>query len=139
MRIAVYGGSFNPPHAAHAEVVRWLLDSERVDAVWLVPVFRHAFEGIHAKNLAPFEDRSRWCEALCRDVGAGVRVERVEADLPAPSYTIDTLDHLAGAHPEHVFQLVIGADILAQTGGWKDWDRILGTYTPIIEIGRAHV
>ena len=49
MRVAVYGGSFNPPHVAHAMVASWLLWTRLVDEVWLVPVFRHAFEGIQEK------------------------------------------------------------------------------------------
>ena len=39
MRIAVYGGSFNPPHVGHAMVVSWLLWTRRADRVWLVPAF----------------------------------------------------------------------------------------------------
>ena len=51
MRIAVYGGSFNPPHIAHTMVASWLLWTEMVDEVWLVPVYRHAFEQSHGKKL----------------------------------------------------------------------------------------
>lgn len=136
MRIAIYGGSFNPPHRAHAMVIDWLLESGTADQVWLVPVFRHAFEASHDKVLAPFEARMRWCGALAGPFGDRVRVSDAEQHLPVPSYTIDTLDHLARRHPACQFRLVVGADILAQVDGWKSWARIAEEYTPVV-VGRS--
>ena len=136
MRIAIYGGSFNPPHRAHAMVIEWLLESQTADQVWLVPVYRHAFEASNDKILAPFEDRMRWCRALGESFGERVVVSDVEQHLPVPSYTIDTLDYLVGRHPDLTFRLVVGADILGQVDGWKQWGRIEAEYSPVV-VGRA--
>ena len=135
MRIAVYGGSFNPPHLAHEMVAKWVLNSGSAEAVWLVPVYRHAFETTHSKVLAPFEQRLRWCQAMAEGIGEGVEASPVESTLPTPSFTIDTLSHLAAAYPQHDFRLVIGADILEQVDGWKDWDTIMADFSPIV-VGR---
>ena len=135
MRIAVYGGSFNPPHKSHAMVASWITSSGAADCVWLMPVFEHAFEGMHEKKLAPFAMRVRWCSAMADDLGPLVQVSDVESKLSAPSYTVDTLQHLSKTFPEHTFRLVIGADILDQTQGWKSWDVIVQQYHPII-VGR---
>ena len=135
MRVALYGGSFNPPHKVHGLVAEWVVNSGVADAVWLVPVFQHAFEGHHSKLLAPFDDRVRWCEALASDIATPVDVSVVESVLPTPSYSIDTLDHLAAMHPNHRFRLVVGSDILEAVDGWKDWGRIQAEYTPIV-VGR---
>lgn len=138
MRVGFYGGSFNPPHLGHAMVASWLLWTRRVDAVWIVPVFRHAFEGRQDKALAPFADRLRWCEALSQELPLADRVSvlDVEASLQAPSYTIDTLRHLAGRHPDHRLHLVIGADVLPQLPRWRQWPEIERDFSPII-VGRA--
>lgn len=136
MRVAVYGGSFNPPHVAHAMVAAWLRWTGQADAVMLVPVYRHAFEGSHDKVLAPYDRRCAWCAALCEDLGPGFSVSRIEADLPVPSYSVDTLTALAERHPEHTFRLVVGADVLPQTDQWKEWDRIERDFAPIV-VGRA--
>lgn len=136
MRIAVYGGSFNPPHAAHAMVAAWLLWTDQVDEVWLVPVYQHAFEGTHDKTLAGFSERLAWTRAMAQDVDARIQVLDVEAHLPVPSFTIDTLNHLASAHPDHTFRLVVGADVLDQVDNWKDWSDISQRFTPIV-VGRA--
>lgn len=136
MQIAVYGGSFNPPHVAHAMVASWLLWTGLVDEVWLVPVFRHAFEGWHNKSLASFEDRLVWCRAMAEDVGPRVRVSDVERHLAVPSYTIETLRALESAHPEHTFRLVVGADALPTLPKWRAWAEIEASFSPII-VGRA--
>src|SRR5690606_17302046 len=117
MQIAVYGGSFNPPHVGHAMVMSWLRWTGRAEAVWLLPTFHHAF----GKDLAPWPLRVELCEQLAALAGGSVSVCTVEAELPAPSYTIDTLRELARRHPEHRFRMVIGSDNLAVLDKWKDW------------------
>jgi nicotinate-nucleotide adenylyltransferase len=135
VRIAIYGGSFNPPHVGHALVAAWVRWTGRADAVWLLPVFRHAFEDTHGKVLAPFADRVSWCEAMAADLGEGVAVCTVESELPTPSYSIDTLRALAARYPQHRFRLVVGADVLPQVGAWREWDAIARLFDPIV-VGR---
>ncbi len=132
MRIAVYGGSFNPPHVGHGLVAAWLRWTERADEVWLLPCFDHPFE----KEMASFEHRVAMCRELAVAVGPWVKVNEVERTLPSPSFTIDTLDALAGSHPEHRFRWVLGADLLPTVGRWKRWDRIEAEYSPIV-VGRG--
>lgn len=136
VRIALYGGSFNPPHRAHALVAEWVVKSGAADEVWLVPVYQHALDGQQGKQLAPFTDRLAWCAAMAASLGVSARVCDVESTLPVPSYSIDTLDHLAKTHPDHEFRLVVGADILDQTDQWKRWNEIEAHYDPLV-VGRA--
>ncbi len=132
MVVGVYGGSFNPPHVGHALVAGWLGWTRRVDEVWLVPAFQHAF----AKALAPWEVRVAACRALAGAVGAHVSVVDIEARLPTPSYTIQTLDALALRHPGCQLRLVVGADVQSQRSQWRDWPRIAAEYAPVV-VGRA--
>ena len=136
MRIAVYGGSFNPPHVAHGMVASWLLWTGLADEVWLVPVYKHAFEGWHNKALAPFDRRISWCKALAADVDPRVRVCEIERHLDTPSYTIETLRALAAQHPDHRFRLVVGADALPTLPKWRAWPEIEEEFAPIV-VGRA--
>jgi nicotinate-nucleotide adenylyltransferase len=129
--VAVYGGSFNPPHVGHALVASWALWTGAADRVVLLPTYRHAFD----KALAPWDERLRLCEALACALGASVSVSRIEADLPVPSYTIDSLDALR-AETGARLRLLIGADVLPTVSAWKRWDRIEQEYAPIV-VGRA--
>lgn len=132
MRVACFGGSFNPPHVGHAMVAAWLLWTERVDEVWIIPAFVHAFD----KALAPFPRRFAACEQLAALLGPRARAIDIEAHLPAPSFTVNTLDALAAAHPGARLQLVLGADNLSSLQKWKNWGRIESEYAPIV-VGRA--
>jgi nicotinate-nucleotide adenylyltransferase len=130
--IAVYGGSFNPPHVGHAMVAAWLRWTARADEVWLTPTYAHAFD----KELLSFGDRLAMCRALAASVGPQVKVCDVERRLPTPSYTIQTLELLRGEHPGARFRLVVGADILPQRHLWRSWDRIEAEFPPIV-VGRG--
>lgn len=132
MRVAVYGGSFNPPHVGHAMVAGWLKWTDRADEVWLLPAFAHPFD----KALVPFDRRVAMCEALAAAVGPWVRVETIESTLPTPSYTFDTLSVLAARHPAVELRLVVGADVLPTVTAWKRWDGIVERFQPIV-VGRA--
>jgi len=131
MRIAIYGGSFNPPHVGHAMVAAWLHWTHRADEVWLVPTRSHPFD----KPMAPFPFRVRLCEALAGAVGEWVMVSTIGGELDEPSYTVDTLRALARRHPGYQFRLVLGSDNLDQLHAWKDWDGIEAEFAPIV-VGR---
>ena len=52
-RVALFGGSFNPPHMGHVLAVAYVLGVGLVDRVLVVPVFEHAL----GKQLVPFQHR----------------------------------------------------------------------------------
>ena len=136
MRIGVYGGSFNPPHVVHAMVASWLLWTDKVDEVWFIPVYQHAFDGIQEKKLAPYKYRVEWCRALAKEVDPRIKVSTVEESLPTPSYTIDTLTALRKEFSQHEFCLCVGADVIPQLQQWKQWEEIERSFAPII-VGRV--
>lgn len=136
MRIGIYGGSFNPPHVVHAMVASWMLWTDMVDEVWLVPVYKHAFTGIHDKMLAAYEERVKWCELLGAEISTKIKVSKIESTLPTPSYTVDTLQALSEKFPTYQFRLCIGADVIPDLPKWKDWNIIEANYSPII-VGRV--
>jgi nicotinate-nucleotide adenylyltransferase len=131
--IALLGGSFNPPHVAHLMAAYWTLATQDVSEVWLLPSYRHPF----GKDLAPFEDRLEMCALAARGL-RGVGVCGAEAELagdPLVGKTARTLEHLHAKHPDHAFSLVIGADVLPDTGKWYRWDRV-EALARIIVVGR---
>jgi nicotinate-nucleotide adenylyltransferase len=117
--LAIYGGSFDPPHVAHTLVCAYVLAAYPIDRVIVVPTAQHAF----AKPLAPFEHRLRMCELATRDLQR-VEVSAIERDLPAPSLTLRTLEHLQRAEPDARLRLVIGSDLIAETASWYEFDRV---------------
>ncbi len=55
-------------------------------------------------------------------------VDDIELRMPAPHYTIKTLDALKKREPENDFTLVIGADNLQNIHRWRDAPRLLSEY-----------
>jgi nicotinate-nucleotide adenylyltransferase len=131
MKVAVFGGSFNPPHVAHVLACALVLSTEDVDRLLVVPAYRHPF----AKSLAPFDDRVRMCE-LAMAWMPRVEVSRVEEELGGESRTLRTLQHLAGAHEAWDLRLVIGADVLVEAPRWFGFEAIEKLAPPIV-LGRV--
>ncbi len=131
--MAVFGGSFNPPHLAHVLAVTCVLSLHQVDGLLVVPTFRHPF----AKPLAPFDERVRMCE-LAMGWLPKVEVSRVEETLGGESRTLRTLEHLASAHPSWQLRLVVGADILLEAHKWYGFERIQ-EIAPLLVLGRVGV
>ncbi len=126
-KVAVFGGSFNPPHLAHALAVVLVLETEDVDRVLVVPAYQHPF----GKPLAPFADRVAMCE-LAMGWIPRTEVSRVEETLGGESRTLRTLEHLAAQHPGWQLRLVLGADILADAPRWFGFDAIARIAPPIV-------
>src|ERR1041384_419210 len=99
MRIALFGGSFNPPHVGHQLAALYVLETAAVDELWFVPAFRHPFD----KPLADFEDRMTMCQRAAAALGPRVRVSDIERALGGPSRTLRTVQTLVQRHPADVF------------------------------------
>jgi nicotinate-nucleotide adenylyltransferase len=133
VKVAVFGGSFNPPHVAHVLACALVLAVEDVERVVVVPTFRHPF----AKPLAPYEERLAMC-ALAFAGTPQVEVSRVEQELGGESRTLRTLEHLTATRPEWRLRLIVGADILKEVPRWHGFDGI-ERLAPLIVLGRAGV
>lgn len=117
--LAVFGGSFNPPHVAHVLGVAWVLAAEPVERVIVVPAYQHPFQ----KALEPFEDRLEMCRLAFRDL-ARVEVSSLERDLGGDSYTVRTLEELGAREPSMRLAICVGADVLAERYLWHRADEV---------------
>ncbi len=121
MKIALFGGSFNPPQNGHVAVAQALLASKDFDAVWVLPSFKHPFE---KKNL-PFEDRVKLCHLAFDPLGTDLKISEVEKEMPdSQGFMMDTVQYLQKKFPDHSFSLVLGSDIFPETNQWKDFEKL---------------
>ncbi len=122
MKIALFGGSFDPPHLAHQLACLLLLEGEGFERVWMLPTYRHAF----GKQLGPFEDRVEMCALAARPFGGRVVVCEVERALFAerPNRTFDTLEHLQAHAPDDAFTIVVGSDLLPELPQWWNFEAL---------------
>jgi nicotinate-nucleotide adenylyltransferase len=134
MRVAVFGGSFNPPHVAHQMVALYVLETAAIDALWFVPCFRHPFD----KPLEEYEHRRRMCELAAAALGPRVGVSDVERSIGGQSRTLRTIRRLEEMHPQHEFSLVIGADLVPEVPTWYGAVELQQT-VPFVVVGRSGV
>lgn len=130
MRIGLYGGSFNPPHAAHLAISKAALRALRLDRVWWLVSPGNPLK--ETRDLAPLDERLR----LARDLIDDRRIvpTGIEA-MFGTQYTIDTLDALHRHCPGVRFVWIMGADNLAGFHRWRDW-RSIAASVPVAVFDR---
>jgi len=132
MRVALFGGSFNPPHVAHQMAALYILETAPVEELWFVPCFKHPFN----KSLAPFEDRFEMCRLTALALGSRVQVSDIEQVIGAESRTLKTVRRLQEDYRQHQFSWVIGSDLVDEMDHWQGGDELRRTL-PLLVVGRA--
>ena len=127
MRIAVYSGSFDPLHIGHKAIMEYLTQTSDFDWVYLVISPQNPFKD-KDKALNAEQRYRAAVDAVRRHPELHVWVDDIELEMPAPHYTIRTLDALKKREPDNDFTLVVGADNLQGITGWRDAPRILSEY-----------
>ncbi|HYD68825.1 nicotinate-nicotinamide nucleotide adenylyltransferase [Azospirillum sp.] len=127
-KVALLGGSFNPPHCGHLRLCEAILAMPGIAGVWLVPVAVHPGR----KPLAPFADRLHMCRLMAARVAGPVTVCDLEGRLEPPVKTRDLVRALVALHPETPFVLAMGADVAAHAPRWPGWLDIVQAAPPLI-------
>jgi nicotinate-nucleotide adenylyltransferase len=125
MKIAILGGSFDPPHRGHTIIAKRLLKLNLFDRIWLMPLFEHPFN----KNLSTPQERLEMTKYLESDK---VKVSDFEISKKSTSYTIDTLKFLSKNNPQDKFSWIIGTDQVKDFTKWKEWREIVDNFKLIV-------
>jgi nicotinate-nucleotide adenylyltransferase len=112
MRVALFGGSFDPPHWGHVLAACYARVAAAADEVWVLPVARHAY----SKRLGPWDQRWALCAAAFGGLGF-VKLRDDELRNPR-GYSFDLVSSLRAAHPGWEWVLVGGTDTAKDLGHW---------------------
>jgi nicotinate-nucleotide adenylyltransferase len=120
LRIALLGGSFNPPHEGHLHVSAEALKRLGIDYVWWLVTPQNPLKPV--VGMAPLHDRISDASALARHPRIIVMdVERVLGTR----YTVDTLRALRRRFPQLHFIWLMGSDSLDNFRYWRRWTDIV--------------
>lgn len=124
MRLALFGGTFDPPHRGHLAIARAAADAFALDRVLFAPVGLQALKPDAAPT--PFAARVALVAAACT-LDARFAPSEIDAPRPGqvPNYTVDTLAALAAKHPDDTLFNLAGADSFLSLRRWRDPDRLL--------------
>jgi nicotinate-nucleotide adenylyltransferase len=117
-KIALFGGSFNPIHDQHINIIERLSKNGIVDEVWVIPCKKHAFN----KDFAPAKHRIRMIKLALKDI-KDAKISRVELNSKGTTYTINTIRALKSKYP-HRFFWIIGSDILYDIHKWNNYRQL---------------
>jgi len=122
MRIGIFGGTFDPVHMGHLILAEQCRDQAGLDEVWFLPSYHPPHKA--AAAVTRFEHR---CDMLELAVAGhpAFRIDRIEKELPPPSYTAETLAELRRRHPAAEFALLMGSDGLPDLPGWYEPRRVV--------------
>lgn len=113
MRIAIFGGTFDPIHTAHIVVAREAADAFSLDRVLFIPSGNPPMKEARAS----YEDRFRMTEIACAADPRFV-ASRLEQGAEK-SYSIHTIERVKAENGQIFF--IIGSDAFAEIQSWHRW------------------
>ena len=128
VRIALFGGSFNPIHAGHVGIAEKAISDWSLDRVLFIPAKVNPFKaGQNPADLAGgFTEAERW-DFVVRVCRTNPKFEAWDIDLKrpdGPSYAIDTVRAARLRFPGAAFYWIIGEDNVEGLPRWKDWETL---------------
>lgn len=132
---AIFGGTFNPPHIGHYEMLSALEKSDMVEKILLMPdrIPPHKV----CDFLAEETDRIEMCR-LMKEYFSKAELSLIEFERTGKSYSYDTVVLLQGKFPQIDFAFVCGGDMLMSFEKWYKYEELM-KLVPFIVFGRSDV
>lgn len=123
MRIAIFGGTFDPIHTAHIQVAAEAARAHHLDQVVFIPSGQPPHKP--GNQLTPYAHRVRMVELACAG-DSRFTVSRIE-ERAGKSYSFDTIRQIqATLGPDDELFFLIGADAFAEVRTWYHWREVIG-------------
>ena len=138
MRVAFFGGTFDPIHRGHLRLASATADAFALDRVLFVPVGNQPLKP--GPTVASYADRLQMARLACNPAllqpttsnqqpatDPRFAVSTLDAPRPdgSPNYTVDSLAALARELPGASLYVLTGADSFLDLGRWRSPDRLL--------------
>ena len=124
MRVALFGGTFDPPHRGHIGIATAAADAFSLDTVLFTPTGRQPLKPMGTPT--PFADRLAMVTLACQpDPRFGI--SNLDEPRPdgLPNYTVDTLSRLHQLMPGATLFNLVGADSFFDLPRWREPNRLL--------------
>jgi nicotinate-nucleotide adenylyltransferase len=132
MRIALFGGSFNPVHLGHKKLVEEVAKEFNIDRVIIMPTWKTPLKD--NRSFANAELRLDMCKLAFQNLST-VEVSDMEIKRQGNSYTYLTLNSLKEKYPNDELFMLVGADMFLSLEKWKNFKDIF-KMTSIIAVPR---
>ena len=130
---AIFGGTFNPFHKGHYEMLAALQRREDISKIFIMPDKIPPHKSV--EFLASDTDRLNMCQIVADDFSKA-EVCDIEFKREGKSYTYDTINLLKEAYPNENFAFVCGGDMLVYFDKWYKADELM-KMLPFFVFGRT--
>lgn len=124
--IALFGGSFDPPHIGHKAIVKAVQNLKVIDKVVIMPAYLNPFK---SKSHLSAKQRLELVKEMFENF-KGVEVSDFEVSQKQKVASITTVKHLLKEY-DNIY-LVIGADNLASLDKWQDYEELKELVTFVV-------
>lgn len=119
---AIFGGTFNPFHIGHYEMVKALQNDKAIDEIWIMPTNIPPHKV--CEYMAEDSDRIKMCEIISEDFPKA-KVSLTEFERKGKSYTFDTVTFLQAKFPQKNFIFVCGGDMFVYFPHWYRYEELM--------------
>ena len=120
MRIAIYGGSFNPPHNGHVAAARSVYEQLRPDRFLIIPTNIPPHKEMEENSPSP-RTRLEFARLAFGDI-PGAEISDMEILREGKSFTADTVGVLRERYPDDELCIVMGTDMFLSFRTWYRWE-----------------
>ena len=133
--IAVFGGTFDPPHNGHVKLAGDIISSGAADKVIFVPAFKPPH-----KPDSPVSEYGARLDMLKIATSGNDKfaVSDIESKRVGPSYTFDTLREFSRLHPGSEIKLLIGSDSLNLLHTWYRAAELVQNWSLLVYPRKRH-
>ncbi|MBI2400828.1 MAG: nicotinate-nucleotide adenylyltransferase [Deltaproteobacteria bacterium] len=128
MRVAVFGGTFNPVHYGHLRLAEEAREICGLDRVVFMPTFITPHK--LTESLTPAKVRFELVKAAIED-NPGFSVSDIEIRREGRSFTVDTVRELLKEPDIEVF-LILGSDSFNDIASWYEYEELLNLASFIV-------
>lgn len=129
MRLAIFGGTFDPVHLGHLLLAECCREQCRLDEVWFLPTAQPPHK--QDREPTPSEHRIEMLELAVAGHPA-FSVCRYETDRGGVNYTVDTLTHFHDEDAQRELFFLLGADMLHDLPQWREAGRLCQLATMVV-------
>ncbi|EFF41849.1 nicotinate-nucleotide adenylyltransferase [Mycoplasmopsis alligatoris] len=119
MKIAIFGGSFDPIHKGHTKIANWAIKELNLDTLFFVPAYKSPFKT--KKRMVDNQDRLNMLKLVLPEK---CQISEFEMKRGGVSYSIDTIKYFKNKYPNDEIFLLVGSDNLPKLNKWKDIEQI---------------
>lgn len=129
-KIGIFGGTYNPPHVGHLNIVNEFIRKYELSKVLIIPTYTPPHK--ESSYLASATDRIEMCKRTFSD--EVFEISDIEIQRRGKSYTCDTLRELTEDYPDAKFYFLVGDDMLLTFHEWRNPEDILDLCTVVAAV-----